>query len=56
MAQKKSSSKLPTEYLVVSDKNSKILKSDTDRYAVIRLANVIRRGGGEVTVFKSTKM
>jgi hypothetical protein len=43
------------EYLLVTDKDSKILKSSHDRYELIRLANVIRKGGGEVTIFKSTR-
>jgi hypothetical protein len=47
--------KLDTEYLVVSDRDSKILKSTTDYYEAVRLANLIRRGGGEVTIFKATK-
>lgn len=46
----------PTEYLLVADRSSKLLQSSTDRFEIIRLANVIRRGGGEVTVFKSTRM
>lgn len=47
---------LPTEYLLVSNHDSKVLKSDTNRYELLKLANIIRRGGGEVTVFKSTQM
>lgn len=47
--------RLKTEYLVVADRDSKVLKSDTDWYATVKVANLIRRGGGEVTVFKSTK-
>lgn len=43
------------EYLVVGDKDSKILKSTTDYHEAKRLANLIRRGGGEVTIFKSTE-
>lgn len=44
----------PTEYLLVSDKDSKILKSGTYRELKL-LAGLIRRGGGEVTIFKPTK-
>jgi hypothetical protein len=47
--------KTSTEYLLVTDKDSKILKSSLDRFELIRLANIIRKGGGEVTIFKSTK-
>ena len=43
------------EYLVVSDKNSKILLCTQDWYAAVKLANLIRRGDGQVTIFKSTK-
>lgn len=46
---------IQTEYLLVTDKTSKVLKSSLDRFEIIRLANVIRKGGGEVTIFKSTK-
>lgn len=45
----------PIEYLVVADKTSKVLLSTTDWNEAKRTANLIRRGGGEVTVFKSTK-
>lgn len=44
-----------TEYLVVTDKDSKILLSTPNYYEAVKTANLIRRGGGEVTVFKSTK-
>jgi hypothetical protein len=44
-----------TEYLVVSDKTSVILLSTLDYYEAVRLVNTIRRGGGEVTIFKSTR-
>lgn len=43
------------EYLVVTNKDSKILLSTTDYYAAVKCANLIRRGGGEVTIFKSLK-
>ena len=51
---KKMKIKMPVEYLLVSDKDSKVLKSSLDWYEVVKLANLIRRGGGEVTIFKST--
>lgn len=47
--------KLPREYLLVADKTSKVLLSTLDYYEAKRLANLIRKGGGEVTLFKSTK-
>lgn len=43
------------EYLVVTDKTSKILKSTTKYNEAVKLANLIRRGGGEVTIFKATR-
>lgn len=45
-----------TEYILVSDKDSKVLKSSPDRFLIIRLANMIRKAGGQVTIFKSTNM
>ena len=47
--------KKETEYLVVADRTSKVLLSTTDYYAAVRLANQMRRAGGEVTVFKATR-
>lgn len=44
-----------TEYLLVSDTTSKVLKSSTSYIEIKKLANLIRRGGGQVTIFKSTK-
>ena len=44
------------EWLLVTDRDSKILKSSPDRYELVRLANTIRRAGGEVTIFRSTKL
>ena len=46
---------IPTEYLVVSDKNSKVILSTTVYKEAVRLANLVRAAGGEVTVFKSLK-
>ena len=43
------------EYLIVANKTSKVLKSTTDWNEAVRYANMIRRGGGEVTIFKATK-
>lgn len=45
-----------TEYIVVSDKNSKVLFSSTSWGACTMFANKIRAAGGAVTVFKSTKL
>lgn len=45
----------PNVYLVVTDKDSKILKSTSDFYEAVRIANLIRSGGGEVTIFKATR-
>lgn len=44
-----------TEYLVVTDKDSKILLSTTNWNEALNLANLIRCGGGSVTVFTSTQ-
>ena len=44
-----------TEYLVVTDKDSKILLSTLDYYEAVKMANLMRRAGGEVTIFKSTR-
>lgn len=44
-----------TEYLVVADKTNKALVRTTTYPEAVRFANLIRRGGGEVTIFKSTK-
>ncbi len=49
-------SPLPTEYLLVSDKDSKVLKSSTDYNEILKLANLIQRAGGEVTLFKSMQL
>ena len=43
------------EYIVVADKTSKVLLSTNNWNEAKRYANLIRRGGGEVTIFKSTK-
>ena len=47
--------KTEIEYIVVSDHDSKVLKSTRNWSEAVRLANLIRRGGGSVTIFKSTK-
>jgi hypothetical protein len=44
-----------TEYLVVSDKNSEVILSSEDLGECRKLANKIRKCGGEVTTFKSIK-
>lgn len=43
------------EYILVSDTTSKVLKSSTSYQEIRNLAVLIRKGGGQVTVFKSTK-
>jgi hypothetical protein len=43
-----------TGYIVVSDHNNEVLKSTPDWYEAVKMANLIRRGGGSVTIFKST--
>lgn len=47
-----------TEYIIVADRTSKVLKSYSGPgawYEAVRYANEMRRAGGEVTIFKSTK-
>lgn len=46
----------PIEYILVTDRHSKILLSSFDRFELIRLANKIRKAGGSVTIFKATKL
>lgn len=42
------------EYIVVTDRDSKVVLSGT--YAeCVRFANNVRKCGGEVTIFKATK-
>jgi hypothetical protein len=43
------------EYIVVSDRNSKVLLSTTDWYEAVKFANKVRTAGGGVTIFRSTK-
>lgn len=45
----------PTEYLVVSDTNSKVILSTLEYREAVKMANLIRSAGGDVTVFKSLK-
>ena len=47
---------LAVEWILVSDVNSKVLKSNENRYEIVKLANTIRAAGGEVTVFRSTRL
>jgi len=44
------------EYIVVSDTKSEVIHSTTDRFEAEKLANKIRSAGGQVTVFRSTKL
>lgn len=43
------------EYLLVSDKNSKVLLSTSNWSEAVKTANMIRRADGVVTIFKATK-
>ncbi len=43
------------EYLLVSDRTSEVLKSGSDYMSVRKLAGIVRRAGGEVTIFKAIK-
>ena len=43
------------EYVVISDKNSKVLLSTLNWGEAVRLANKCRAAGGCVTIFKRTK-
>ena len=45
----------PVKYLVITDKTSKVLKATAKWNEAVKLANLIRRGGGEVTIFKATR-
>jgi hypothetical protein len=48
--------KLPsTEYLVISDKNSKVLLSTHDYIEAKALSSKIAQAGGSSTIFKSIK-
>lgn len=47
--------RLLTEYLVVTDRDSKVLMSTVEYPAAVRFANLMRKAGGEVTIFKSLK-
>ena len=49
---------LPSEYILVSDKNSEVLLSALgweNCGELRRTAALIRKAGGEVTIFKATK-
>jgi hypothetical protein len=43
------------EYIVVSDKNSKVLLSTTDYQEARKLVNRIASAGGSATLFRSMK-
>ncbi len=43
------------EYIVVADRTSEILLPTSDWYEAVKFANLCRRSGGEVTIFKATK-
>jgi hypothetical protein len=44
-----------TEYIVVSDTNSKVLLSTANWYEAVKLAHKIRNAGGQCTIFRSTR-
>ena len=44
------------EYIIVSDTDSEVLMSSEDRHECLKLATEIRKCGGQVTIFKSTKL
>ena len=48
-------SKTVTEYILVADRTSKVVYSSTSLAQIKSYALFVRKGGGEVTVFKSTK-
>jgi hypothetical protein len=43
------------EYIVVSDNTSEVLLSTQDWNEAVRVANLCRKAGGSVTIFKATK-
>lgn len=44
-----------SEYLIVSDTNSKIILSTNDYKHAVKTLSMIRRAGGQVTLFKSLR-
>lgn len=44
------------EYIVVSDTHREVIMSSEDRHECLKLATKIRKCGGQVTIFKSTKL
>ncbi len=44
-----------TEYIIVSDTNSKIILSTNDYKNAVGTMSMIRRAGGQVTLFKSLR-
>lgn len=46
---------VPTHYLIISDVENKIIMQTTDYKDAVRMANLIRSAGGQVTLFKSLK-
>lgn len=49
---------LEAEYVLISDKTSEVMKSELGTEglkSLTKLASLIRKAGGEVTIFKSTK-
>jgi hypothetical protein len=44
---------ISVEYIVVSDKDGVIVTSTEDREQAKKMAKIIRKAGGEVTIFRS---
>lgn len=42
-----------SEYILVTDKDSKVIKSSPDYKEILTFATIIRKAGGEVTIFKA---
>lgn len=56
MSDQKEKIKKEHEYLLVTDKDSEVILSTPDRFEAMKIANKIRRAGGEVTIFRATEM
>lgn len=42
-------------YIVVTDKDSIVVLCTDDWYEAVKFANIVRKCGGEVSIFKLTK-
>lgn len=47
--------KVENMYVLVADKTSQILATDVDYVAIKRIAALIRKAGGECTIFRAVK-